>query len=412
VGGFEYRKDSTDQVADAVAKIYTAAYPIGGWQFGNRPDIKGAITVKEYFAETIVPILKDMPLVRALDLNAAIRKTNYSTSGNVTTWKVGLTYAMPGGLLLRATKSKDIRAPNATELYQSLAAASVGNVVDFGRAGNPTYIVPASSVGNPLLKPESADSKTVGLTWEPPTIPGFHASVDLYDIYLKDNIAQLTAATVVASCYGGNGLPVNAANCAFITRDASGSINNVLSVFTNQSYQKNKGMDVELGYRFALSNVMSAAKGNLSLRVLGSYLDEFTTNNFITTIDSAGVLGTPHWRWTSNATYTNGPLQLFVQSRYVEPVVIAVPGTAALLASDVGINNLPSRTYWNASAQYQLWDNGTRGRLALFGNINNIFDRDPPAFPSGNAAIPSQASLAADFDKIGRAFTLGVRFSY
>jgi outer membrane receptor protein involved in Fe transport len=413
VGGLEYRKESTVQVADDLSKTYTPAFPLGGWQFGNRASIDGGVRVSEYFAETVVPLLKNWPLAQSLELNAAARSTDYSTSGKVTTWKLGVTYSPVKDVLFRATKSRDIRAPNPTELFQSRAANGAGSVIDYGRPGNPQSNVSLSSEGNPNLVPEKANTKTIGVTWEPSQIPGFHAAVDVYKILLNNNIALVAGSDVVASCYGAAGYPATPANCALISRDTSGgpgvigAILNVRSTYNNQAYQKDAGMDIELGYRFPLNRYFGGVPGNLSLRVLGTYLDELTTNNFRASIDNAGTVGLPHWRWTASSTYTNGPLTVYLQGRFTEDTVIS----ANPLATDVGINNIPSRFYLNTSVQYVLFDKPGRGRLALYGNIDNLLDKDPPLNP-GATTQPNQAAFAADYDRIGRAFTVGLRFAY
>ncbi len=47
----------------------------------------------------------------SFDLNAAVRRTDYSTSGLVTTWKAGATWQPIDDLRFRVTRSRDIRAP-------------------------------------------------------------------------------------------------------------------------------------------------------------------------------------------------------------------------------------------------------------------------------------------------------------
>src|SRR3546814_8574883 len=84
---------------------------------GNFKGGTGKYNVKEFFGEVLVPLLRDSALGRSLDLNAAVRRTDYSTSGPVTTWKAGLTWDITDDLRLRGTRSRDIRAPNLNDLY-------------------------------------------------------------------------------------------------------------------------------------------------------------------------------------------------------------------------------------------------------------------------------------------------------
>src|SRR5690606_34049907 len=79
---------------------------------------KGSYNVKEAYLETVVP------LGLGLEFNGAVRATDYSTSGYVTTWKLGATWAPIEDIRFRITRSRDIRAPNLNELFQAGTANS------------------------------------------------------------------------------------------------------------------------------------------------------------------------------------------------------------------------------------------------------------------------------------------------
>jgi len=63
------------------------------------------------FGEVALPLARDMPFAKSIDFNGAVRSTDDSTSGGVTTWKAGLVWQPVDGLRLRAAQSRDIRAP-------------------------------------------------------------------------------------------------------------------------------------------------------------------------------------------------------------------------------------------------------------------------------------------------------------
>ena len=65
-----------------------------------------------------------MPLGFGLEFNGAVRATDYSTSGYVTTWRAGATWQPIDDIRLRVTRSRDIRAPNLNELFQAGTANS------------------------------------------------------------------------------------------------------------------------------------------------------------------------------------------------------------------------------------------------------------------------------------------------
>jgi iron complex outermembrane recepter protein len=404
--GIDYREESAAQDSDPISRFVTPAFPNGGWKFGNPKQYSGRYTVKEYFAETVVPLLKDLPFARSLELNAAARNTDYSTSGKVTSWKGGLTFAPFEGLLLRGTRSKDIRAANVLELFSS-AIPFVGTITDYGLPGSPTSFTATSTIGNPELKPEKGDTTTVGITWQPPQISGLRASVDLYRIDLKDAISSLGGQNIVNFCYGAQGAPFTPSLCNLIARDpGTGAITNIANKTLNISAQKTSGMDVELSYRWPVPGIFSPEQGNLLLRVLGTYVDELIINNGLSRVDRAGEL-VPDWRWTGSATYHNGPWTLFLQGVYTGETNIDNTFTSAQIAD----NTVDSQFILNGSMQHTLYDDKQHGRMQLFATITNLLDQDPPITTS-SVAYAWSAPLGAGYDKIGRAYSIGVRFSY
>ncbi|MEP7246294.1 MAG: TonB-dependent receptor [Gammaproteobacteria bacterium] len=83
----------------------------------NAQPLDGSYAVKEGFLEVGVPLLNEAPFADLLDLNSAIPRTHYSTSGGVTTWKVGINYQPVADLRVRDTLSREIRAPKINELF-------------------------------------------------------------------------------------------------------------------------------------------------------------------------------------------------------------------------------------------------------------------------------------------------------
>lgn len=394
--GIDYRKESVDQIADPSALTTSSSFQTGAWQFGNRRPLKGSYNVRELFAETVLPLAKDAPGAKALDLNAAVRSTDYSTSGTVTSWKAGLTYTPISGLLIRGTRSRDIRAANLVELFTP-GVSIVGAIVDYGRTGNPTASVPTTTLGNAALKPEAADTTTFGVAWQPEG-SGFKASIDWYQIKLKDAIGSLGGQNIVNACYGIT--PFTSANtqyCSLISRDSTGVISNVANSTLNLAFTNTSGTDIELAYQF---------RSSLMLRVLATHLSSLQVNNGIVTVDRAGEIGNSKWRLNASATWTRGPLMLYLQGRYMQSALIDVTYGAA----DISDNNVPSRFYLNGTAQYTLKQTGSTN-LQAFLNVNNLLDQAPPVVPSASAS-PSQAPLAPDYDKIGRYFNLGLRFKF
>lgn len=387
--GLEYRKDSVDQEVDALAQA-------SAFSIGNPKAMAGSYNVKEAFVETVVPLAKDASFAKSLDFNGAVRVTDYSTSGTVWTWKAGATYEPFDGLKLRITRSRDIRAPNLSELYSSyvLTFSSITDPVT-GRQST----VRSPQQGNLGLKPEKADTFTAGVVYEPSFVPRLRMSLDYYDIDLKGAISTLTGQQIVNRCAAGA-----ADLCSYVTRNTDGSLAEVMRTYINLSSLQMRGVDAEVSYRTPMSDIFEAVNGDLTLRVLATYLDRYLTDDGSTVIDSAGEVGNnrPHWRWTATASYENGPFTGFLQGRYVGEGVYDVEQT-------YDNNHVDSQFVVTASAAWTLMDDGDRS-LEAFGVINNVFDADPPVAPYN--FIFGSPALASVHDIIGRRFTLGLRFTY
>jgi outer membrane receptor protein involved in Fe transport len=156
--GVETRKEKLSVVVDPIQAA-------GGWRVNALNNESGDYTVKEGYVEAVVPILKDKSFASNLDFNTAARITNYSNSGQVETWKLGLNYTPfeSGVLRFRGTVSVDIRAPTLHELYSKQTQIASGFVFDpvFGGAQQATG--PQTTGGNLNLVPEEARTRVYGV---------------------------------------------------------------------------------------------------------------------------------------------------------------------------------------------------------------------------------------------------------
>jgi outer membrane receptor protein involved in Fe transport len=158
--------------------------------------------VKEAYIEVAIPLLKDAPFARELSMNAAARRTDYSTSGGVSTWKVGGSWNPVDSVRFRATRSRDIRAPTLNELF---AATNSGQVAFLDTHTNTNARLTNTTTGNPNLTPELGDTFTVGVVYQPSFVPRLQMSVDYYKIEITDAIGTPNAATLYDECENSNG---------------------------------------------------------------------------------------------------------------------------------------------------------------------------------------------------------------
>jgi iron complex outermembrane receptor protein len=392
--GVDYYREEADSTNDPLSTQRLFAT-------GNFQPFSGSRNVKEAFVETSVPVLKDLPLVRSLELNAAGRITDYSTSGSVETWKLGATYQVTDDLRFRVTRSKDIRAPTLNDLYSN---GNSGTQNVFDPVLNKTAQVFFVSSGNPDLKPEDADTLTAGVVYHPHYIPGLGFSLDYYRISITGAIVTVGSAQTVARCYDGT----DPALCRFIVRDSSGAIVRVNSAPQNIDKLFTSGYDFELDYHHSLG------PGDINIRALATYLAQFNTTDAGVTTKSAGYvnLGSngidPYLRGNISATYTQGPMSYTLRSRLVGPTKLNRYWASGV---DIDQNNLPAYADFGLTLVYSAKLFGVDSELTF--DVENLFNTEPvqvPVLPSsGIYSFPGLAGRYDLYDPFGREFRIGYR---
>ena len=194
--GLDYRKETMVSTADPLGALGA----LGG---GNFVPVRGEYNIIEGFGELDIPIIKN-GFVQSLDGNMAGRITDYSTSGMVETWKLGLTSQINDDFRLRATWSFDIRAPDLAELFNVIPAS--GGQVDYITADN-VAVALSEAAGNTNLKPETATTFSAGIVLTPHWVPGLTMSFDWYSINVKDIIVAPSTTFERNACTAGTPTP-------------------------------------------------------------------------------------------------------------------------------------------------------------------------------------------------------------
>ena len=423
VGG-EWRKEQYHVKGDpygdgSAASPYNADYPAdpvlsnagNNWFAGNYHSGAGKYSVKEAYAEVNVPLVNSDAAGKA-NLNMAGRWTDYSTSGTVYTWKVGATWDTPvEGVRLRAVTSRDVRAPNLSELFAAPVTTTQPNFTNPFTGGALTVL--QNVTGNPNLKPEIAKNTTVGVVLSnPPWLPGFSASVDWYNIVLNGGISSLSAQQVVNFCFQGLTQFCSAFN--FTPSSGTPFVN---SQTFNLASIKTSGFDIESSYRFELPSV----PGRFTVRGLATNTHKFVTNPGIpgaVAIDSAGQNSgaTPDWKFLAIQSWDTDSFAFSVQERwfsdgrfggtttdYVECKAGSCPVSTASRPT-VDYNRMSGATYVDISASYKFGKG-----LQVYGKIDNLLNRDPTPSPQTNTGLDANPAL---YDLLGRFYHVGVRYSF
>ncbi len=396
----------------------------GNFLAGNFKLNIGKLTVKEAFLETVVPLAKDAGWARALDLSAAVRATDYSSSGYVTTWKLGATWQVVDDLRFRVTRSRDIRAANLGELYAGGTAAGASTFTD-PFTGTQVPQAFSLSSGNPSLAPEKADTTGVGAVLTPTFFEGFAASVDYYNIDIKGAVATPNGQSIIDGCFAGI---TNL--CPSILRDSAGRIHTVVTSPQNVAYEIVRGIDVESSYRMSMADVVDSWEGDLSLRVLATFtLKTESFNPTLSTnqlVDGKGVLGgfaiagysgrtNPDYKINSQLRYTTERASVSLGLRYTPKGVYnnafteCASGCPANDTRTINSNRIASDTVVDLG---MTWDPMPDAEMdsEVFLSIQNLLNSPPPFVAGGNGSGWYSGMNVRDYDTIGRFFTVGVRF--
>jgi outer membrane receptor protein involved in Fe transport len=397
--GAEYRKEDFSGDADDVSQA-------SGWWVGNYKDAGGDYDVSEIFAEVVVPVFNNSENGTSLDLNAAVRSTNYSTSGSVTTWKAGLTWDAGAGVSIRGTSSSDIRAPNLNEYFSGGQTNSIF-LDDPFVAGTPNYLVTRTIQGNTALDPEEADTTTFGIVYQPEFVPGLTLSIDYFDIEVDGSIGTVVDQDIVDRCFDGE-----TSFCGLITRDpATGLMTNLLNSPVNLTLEALTAYDFEIGYLFA------AAGGEVEIRSLWTY----TTDHYV---EDRGVrdellgefggttgglnAGPQEWKAFNSVRYTRDALTLSLRHRHIGEGVIDAQWVSGV---DVDNNKIDSVDYFDITGAYDLTFGDTG--VQVFASIENLLDEDPPRVGfDGGTALDDIGAANSFHDLIGRYFRVGLRASF
>lgn len=377
---------------------------------GNYLPFTGKYNVKEAYLETVVP------LGFGLEFNGAVRATEYSNSGYVTTWKLGATWQPIDDIRFRVTRSRDIRAPNLNELFQAGTANSdsVRNprfTPDL--ANGPQFFgYSGLNTGNPDLLPEKADSWNVGAVFSPRFLPGFTASVDYFRIDLQDAIDSISAQETVNRCNEGR-----QEYCDAITNDPIRSLpNNPYLLIRTQPFNfvshLVRGVDFDVAYRKRFT------EGSLLLKAVATrYIENLRDTGIpgtvpVNTVGANGGQGsTPNWIYRFSTTFDTPTYSITGVARGVSKGKYLANAIECMTACPVSTSQFPTydnnrikgALYFDLNATMK-FDALGRGDGEFFINVTNILNATPILLPETGLAANSTYS-----DLLGRNFRAGFR---
>lgn len=432
--GVEYRKEKARSDIDAA---YASGDLIGyGQGLAFAPF---SYDVKEVYGEILLPIVSDRPGFEELTFEGGARYSDYSTAGGVFTWKAGANWTPVQGVRLRGMFQRAVRAPNLYELAAPRVSAidnldtdpcsgstPVGNAEltalciatgapegQIGRIPTPVAGQINSFIGgNRDLEAEKANTITLGVVVNPPSVPGLTASLDYYDIKIKNAIDSLGGSpqNVVDACFNII-QDINSIYCQAVRRNEStGSLSGdiiygVDQTQFNSASRKTRGLDGQFNYQRPVGNYVVGL--NFAATYIITYKKQGTA--VIPGTECAGRFGfacnfAPMPKWKHTATLTFGNDNFNLASRWRMLGKVKQDDGTNILAS-----RLPSVSYFDFTANFSVEESYT----LRFG-LQNAFDKKPPLVGSagGGTAYNAANTFPSVYDVMGRTFFVGITAKY
>lgn len=433
---YDYRPDS--QLAAQNIEAVIASQPS-----------HGAVSVKEFAIQVDVPLLKDQPFAYKLNVGGAYRYSDYNVSGGVSTYEAEAKWWVVEDLLFRGSYQRAVRAPNIGELFSAASGSQIAFGTPPGSIGDPcdvrstartgangsqvralclaqgipaavidTYTFPTTataglSQGNPNLQPETANTYNLGAVWHPrfenPWFANVSASVDYWNIDIKNVISVVPGLTALSKCYNldGSNPGYSASNqfCQLLSRDPQGLLQVINTPYLNLGGLKTDGIDIQLGWRMSFADMgLPSIPGDISIDSGISWTHHYEVQTLPGTKfqDFAGTntVGAPYPEWKALTTfsYRDGPVMAGLRWRYMDGMkdVTAVTTPAA-----PGLP-VPSYNLVDLIATYDFHHD-----WQIRAGITNLFDKGLPIVSSSQ-----NSTDLGTFDAVGRSFYVGLRANF
>lgn len=289
--GAEWRQEKSELTPDAALQSGD-----GAGQGGATTAIAGGYESRDLFAEARMALIEDKPFVHSLSAEAGYRYSDYDLGFSTDTYKFGMEWSPVQDIRARASYQRSVRVPNVSELF-GVQAVGLDGTVDVCAGSAPsltleqcarTGVTPAQYQhidanpaaqyngfigGNPDLQPETADTFSFGLAFQPSFAPGLRFQVDYFDIRIKDAIQAPNADFSLLLC-AQNGDP---ATCSRIQRDRDGSLwqssnGFIVDTFENIGEIRTSGIDFDASYQFEIGSA-----GRLGLDFIGTWVQSLET---------------------------------------------------------------------------------------------------------------------------------------
>lgn len=339
-------------------------------------------TVRAAYFETLLPVLgagEDGGKQPALTLSFAGRLDDYSDFGSAFSPRLSAALVPVEGLSMRANWNKSFRAP---QLFEIAGRGFQSSLIfpDLLAPGGPRNVsVNVVAGGFRDLKPERAETFSLGLSYEPAFLPGLSLEGNYFDIQFNQRIisfAQIELAEI-AELEEAGGLPPG-----IVIRDEGGNLQTLDRGFFNAASTDMSGLD------FSASWTFSALSGDAVLSVAGTKLfakrEKLLPSSPV--VDVIDTLGEPNdFRLRGEVGWSSGPFSSHLvfnhTSAYQNRSVYIDRFTLDVLPIDQRVSafNTVDLQFSVTSTRQTGFLRGTTARLGA----TNLFNAKPPFVNDG-----------------------------
>lgn len=396
----------------------------------------GDYNTHELSAEVLIPVVGGdftLPLVQELEFSGSYRFVDNSIAGEEGVWGAGLRWRVTDDLMIRASQSRNFRAPTLTQLFaptntvvsnagvdpcdadrinsgpnpavrranceaEWAANPAYGNLATFQDPAENFSVTTVTTGGNANLENEISDTTTFGFVYEPGFLPGLTLSVDRLEIDLTDGLVAFTTEDFMAACYDNVDQPVEM--CSAFTRLAApdgtnpaGTVVEGRTTTVNAGRITFEGEVISAQYLVPLEDVFTSFDpGQLTLGLEATHTSSLTTSVVGATEERTdNTADTPDWSGRFDAIWTRGPVRLTYQLSYLDDVVAEANATIESTPNPYLERNITH----SISGAYEI-----NADLTLRAGITNLTDEEP-SYPSLSYG-----------DILGRRYFVGANFRF
>jgi iron complex outermembrane recepter protein len=325
-------------------------------------DTVGDRRLYSYYAEASVPIARNLPGIRKLELQFAARHEDYSDFGTTTKPKAAFVYQPMEEILVRGSYGESFLAPNLAFLYTTQSVSFTANtLLDPLRPNDPRVQIRQIGGGNRHLQPEETEVIYGGLVLQPwarkrgSIFRELSFGADYFKYTQENLINRLSAQQILNNLTAFGNLVVRNAP---LSGESVGTISSVLTTWQNLSVGEYEGFDFNIRWILP-QNEWGEFRGELAATYVRN-ADGTTATGVL--VDADGNYSFPHMRSTATLAWKRKDWAASIFVRHI-----------GHYQDNFGFARISDQIVVNPQIAYRGFWNST---ITL--GVRNVFDKEPP----------------------------------